>query len=71
MAGISAFFIPNPLPWIAAVGGSLALSGALWLRYRNPRSLAGAIRALGVEPARAVGARRVSPAPTRKNTLIQ
>ena len=59
-AGISAFFIPNPLPWMAAVAMSLAVSGALWTRLRAPRSLAHPI-GLDAAPVRAVATRRLAP----------
>jgi hypothetical protein len=60
---VGALFIPSGFPWMGLGWLSLALSVALWLRMRSPRSMAQVIDDIEAEPLIvAAHAVRVSPA---------
>jgi len=58
MSIVWAVFIPYGFPWMGLVWVSLAISGALWLRTRAPRSIAQVIDDAEALSVRAVAAPR-------------
>ena len=48
-----AVFVPYPVPWIGLAWMTVAVSGALWLRLRAPRSIAQVIDDVEAPPVRA------------------
>jgi hypothetical protein len=62
MSLVLTVFTPSAFPWMGLACVTLAVSGALWLRKRSPRSIAQVLDAIEAEPARSV-ATRVPVAP--------
>jgi len=57
---VGAIFIPYGYPWIGLGWMSLALSVALWLRMRSPRSMAQVIDDIDGEPVTVTAPARVT-----------